>query len=428
MKKLIPFSFLLFMFTSATLSASSLSPDRVDDLLKNSTSADPLIADEAILELRTIGQTALDAFVEKFKPGLEKGTYQENRMLLDIMDRIAGQHDSYFSGLFWHTDLPSAIQTASESKKPILSLRLLGKLTDEYSCANSRLFRSLLYSNTEISSYLHDNYVLHWSSERPVPVVTIDYGDGRIMKTTLTGNSIHYIFTPAGTLVEAIPGLHSPDYFLSSLQRTDVFIADLINSGPDQQPAMIRLYHTGQLAGLRDLASKQQFPVAGRAVETRSVALLAERRTFSKMSIELPVMEKTGLVEASPETGSAEQILLVSEDNRYRAMSAELGAGGEIDLSSRRMAVAKNPIRFGSETELQKVLSKLSDRLCMETAKNETEIHGYIHLWFSNGEFADWEKVNDRIYSELFLTPQSDKWLGLYGEDVFTALDQDGIQ
>ena len=35
--------------------------------------------------------------------------------------------------------------------KPILSLRLLGKLTDEFSCANSRFFRTVLYPNAEVS-------------------------------------------------------------------------------------------------------------------------------------------------------------------------------------------------------------------------------------------------------------------------------------
>ena len=72
---------------------------------------------------------------------------------------------------------------------------MLGKLTDEFSCANSRFFRTSLYSNKEISNYLRDNFVLHWQSVRPVPRVTIDFGDGRKLERTLTGNSAHYVLT-----------------------------------------------------------------------------------------------------------------------------------------------------------------------------------------------------------------------------------------
>jgi hypothetical protein len=70
--------------------------------------------------------------------------------------------------------------------KPILSLRLLGKLTDEFSCANSRFFRTVLYPNDEVSAVLRDRFVLHWRSVRPVPTVTIDFGDGRKLERTLT--------------------------------------------------------------------------------------------------------------------------------------------------------------------------------------------------------------------------------------------------
>ena len=76
---------------------------------------------------------------------------------------------------------------------------MLGKLTDEFSCANSRFFRTALYANKEISDYLRDNFVLHWQSVRPVPRVTVDFGDGRKLERTITGNSAHYVLDAAGS-------------------------------------------------------------------------------------------------------------------------------------------------------------------------------------------------------------------------------------
>lgn len=95
--------------------------------------------------------------------------------------------------MYWYTDIEQAKAAARTSGKPILSLRLLGSLDQDLSCANSRFFRVALYPNVEISKLLQDPLILHWQSVRPVPKVTIDFGDGRKLERTITGNSIHYI-------------------------------------------------------------------------------------------------------------------------------------------------------------------------------------------------------------------------------------------
>src|SRR5207342_2855111 len=126
------------------------------------------------------------------------------------IDQIGGQRTCTVSRLYWFTDLEKAKAEATRTHKPILSLRMLGKLTEEFSCANSRFFRTALYSNKEISDYLRDNFVLHWQSVRPVPKVTIDFGDGRKLERTLTGNSAHYVLASDGTPLDVLPGLYSP--------------------------------------------------------------------------------------------------------------------------------------------------------------------------------------------------------------------------
>jgi hypothetical protein len=35
--------------------------------------------------------------------------------------------------------------------------------------------------------------------------------------------------------------------------------------------------------------------------------------------------------------------------------------------------------------------------------------------------------LNKRVYAELFLTPASDPWLGLYSPEVYTALQGGGL-
>jgi hypothetical protein len=38
------------------------------------------------------------------------------------------------------------------------------------------------------------------------------------------------------------------------------------------------------------------------------------------------------------------------------------------------------------------------------------------------------DRLNERVYAELFLTPSSDPWLGLAPRDAYSALDGDGIK
>ena len=129
------------------------------------------------------------------------------------LDRLCGQIHAHTTLLYWFTDLDAALAEARRTRRPILSLRLLGRLDEELSCANSRFFRRLLYPEPRINRLLRERFVLHWQTVRPVPKVTIDFGDGRRVQRTLTGNSLHVILDGHGRPIDALPGLFSPDVF-----------------------------------------------------------------------------------------------------------------------------------------------------------------------------------------------------------------------
>jgi hypothetical protein len=178
-------------------------------LAAQAMSNNPDQAKSAIDQLRAAGPAGLEALMAACSPYIvghrngisvfsgvdEKKTWPR---ITAALDAVAAQRDAYSSGLYWYTDLRAAQAAARASGKPILSLRLLGNLSDEYSCANSRFFRTVLYANTEVSKHLREHFILHWQSVRPVPVITIDFGDGRIIRRTITGNSIHYVLTADG--------------------------------------------------------------------------------------------------------------------------------------------------------------------------------------------------------------------------------------
>ena len=87
--------------------------------------------------------------------------------------------------------------------------------------------------------------MLHWQSVRPVPTVTIDFGDGRKLERTLTGNSIHYILDSQGRPIDALPGLYGPQAFLRADECRDVLqIAD--RQERSAKEFMLTMYYSQQ--------------------------------------------------------------------------------------------------------------------------------------------------------------------------------------
>lgn len=110
--------------------------------------------------------------------------------------------------------------------------------------------RTVLYANRELSDFLRDSYVLLWTSERPVPKVTIDFGDGRTMERTVTGNAVHYVLDTQGRPLDAIPGLYAPYEFTVLLARSYMLHRELANKPDAERDALLRVYHRTRVADL----------------------------------------------------------------------------------------------------------------------------------------------------------------------------------
>ncbi|HEY4222936.1 MAG TPA: hypothetical protein VGO62_16380 [Myxococcota bacterium] len=188
--------------------------------------------------------------------------------------------------LAWHEGLDAAVREATRRNVPIVSLRLLGRLDDELSCANSRFFRETLYVDARVQRSLA-GFVLHWRSVRPVPVVTIDFGDGRILTRTLTGNSAHLILDARGRPVDALPGLYTRDGFLAALSRArEIASSTAALEGPARTRALAS-FHASALTAARSppIASPQQ-PSAN-PFAARAAGAIAQ----TKMMVERPLLD-----------------------------------------------------------------------------------------------------------------------------------------
>ena len=399
----------------------------------------------AIATLRAQGSTGIQAFLKTYQEELQVNPYQAIaprwQRLSAALDAICQQRDCYASQLYWYTDLAQAKAAAKASGKPILSLRLLGRLDEDLSCANSRFFRIALYPNAEVAKVLRDRFILHWQSVRPVPKVTIDFGDGRKLQQTITGNSIHYILDADGKPIDALPGLYGPQAFLKQILQAEKAVKEYSQQAPQEREAFLKQYHRDRMAAIQtswtsdlsQLGISLPLPTQGKNQSTLSTPTAAQAApiAMSKMAIERPLLSS---ISRDPVL-ERKQALATATDNNLWAKIGELHhSDAQLDLNSQTLMRRKNPnayarfiLKSGADP-LERVLTNFERLIAVDSIRNEYLLHTQIHEWFLEGtNTANLDSLNERVYAQLFLTPSADPWLGLLSRDAYTAIENDGI-
>jgi hypothetical protein len=406
--------------------------------------------------LRAAGPAALDelfqlrgdlelATSDERDPGRSADLRHQIDRLNSIIDLVGRQRYCSRSRLYWYTDFEQAKEAAQSSGKPILSLRMLGRLDEDFSCANSRFFRTTLYANAEISQLLRENFVLHWQSVRPVPKVTIDFGDGRKLERTLTGNSIHYMLTPDGDVVEALPGLYGPKAFLRNISAGLELARRVAALPPAERQNALAAHHATEFVRINEswesdlarvrlappsLAAVSQPRLAPNSGAPQPPANAAVVIARPKGGVEWPLVRAALPLATSPAN--------LEDDRIWEAIAALHAEDAAIDDASRELIRSQNPTaaRAGLvaitkrkvEDPLLQMVRTFESSIAVDTVKNEYRLHRQIHQWLLDASYRPGiAELNERVYAELFLTPSSDPWLGLAPADIYTALPNGGV-
>lgn len=409
-------SFAGFLISVCLLMSSQSNADP-QSALAGIQSADPAMVQQSIAELRGKGAAGLTALLQQYDQ-------HPDPKLLPTIDAVAGQHDAVWSRLFWYTDLAEAETAAAAQNKPILYLRLMGKLTDEYSCANSRFFRTVLYSNRQVSSLLRDRFVLVWTSERPVPVVTIDYGDGRKLKRTLTGNSIHYVLDSSGEVIDALPGLFDP----VSFARIVSVAGDAARWGPSMRGQYLARADDQILRQWKqDISTVDPQLVLGDNQAKRSDghpdAARAMLLTASKRAVETPLLRAI-----SPQSAeSLDQSIDSVDASTWRKIANLHAPDARLDEQSIAIIRQQNPSAYSNAAALAQTVNQFQQTISEDSLRDNFQMRRKVLSWLRQSpQSIAVEDLNRRVYDELFLTPKSDPWLGLTPQGVYTALTDDG--
>ncbi len=415
---------LVALFSVMSVFAESKSKE---ELAEMAVSADSAVQSEAIKNLRTMGKDGLDALFQTYSAEIGKFSAtgevsDEWKRIAFALDSVAMQKDAYASNLFWFTDLEEAKKQSEKLNKPILSLRLLGNLNEEFSCANSRFFRAMLYSNTEVSKFLRENYVLHWKSVRPAPKVTIDFGDGRKIERTITGNSIHYILDENGEIIDALPGLYAPSDFLKYLTAAKDY--NTIDGLPLLQKEAARLRYRRKM--FNEIIGKRNQSVAAAKVSLTEPKNGTTAPEVAPRAVTKMISEASILNGISDDFSRFEPQINLDD---WRKLAKLYAGATKFDNASVSFIKRQNKQTGLTDAQFTSLLSNLVNYVALDTTRNDFLFHTKLYEMLNQqrAKPLELESFNSRVYAELFKTPDSDKWLGLYNTDVYTALDGNGI-
>lgn len=428
--------------------------DRLETMALQAISENKIEAQAAIAALRQAGPAGLEALIDAHRVEINRHLLMTEspstpawERISQALDAVGKQRNCYASQLYWYTDFEVAKAAAKASGKPILSLRLLGNLDEELSCANSRFFRTILYANADVSEFLRQRFVLHWKSVRPVPKVTIDFGDGRKMERTITGNSIHYVLDSEGGVVDALPGLYGPQAFLRVLKPAHVaaLLASDAGLSSDQQASMLSEYHSRQsgrlLAQWNQELTKLKVPVspsrlarlqAGSTPVSTSnppTARKAAPLAITKSKVEVSLLNFI--------TPDFEQLESATDQQAWKMLAELHCADAKLDERSlhfiRQQGTVACHLPDATDTSgtledrFQRTVQNFERFVALDTVRNEYLFHTKMYDWLQAGGGKNVDELNERVYAELFLTPSSDPWLGLLPTDTYTAIQNEGI-
>lgn len=401
-----------------------------------------------VVALRARGPAGLEALLARY----DHAAPAERAALAADVDAVAGQRYATISRLYWYTELDRAQAAAHALHRPILALRMLGDLRADLSCANSRLFRTTLYADAEVAAFLRAHFVLYWSTERPVPIVTIDYGDGRKLVRTTTGNSAHYVLDEHGRVLDVLPGLYAPSVFRRELAAS-LALADRVRGMTDAARLRATLaYHTAALAAAEHdwQRASDAIYIRGRRFlldpDDRAEALArAQDAALAKARIEVPDLQRIGLIRPDQVPGNDAAWSAVGQKvwgigdgappRRARGgggrPAARVPAPMVLDVTSRALISelhnAGPAAQRATPAELARVIARLEQHIVADTAHNQFVLRQAIRRHLIDTGNTDFAALNAWIYDAVFATPRTDPWLGLLPRSEFTGLPGDGV-
>jgi hypothetical protein len=125
-------------------------------------------------------------------------------------------------------------------------------------------------------------------------------------------------------------------------------------------------------------------------------------------------------------TRTSEALGKMIDETAWQKIAALHAADAVLD--SRSIALIKRQNSSLPAKEFAAMLQKFQASIALDTVRNQYLMRPKLYAWLAQDpNRTTLEKLNEKVYAELFLTPRSDAWLGLLDKDVYTGIDNGGV-
>jgi hypothetical protein len=269
----------------------------------------------------------------------------------------------------------------------------------------------VLLSDDDTAKWLSENFVLSWENVREPAKVTIDFGDGKVLKRTLAGNTAFYLTTSDGAVVDVFPGVYTPQDFKKLVTESLEGVAEAEALDAIARAEYVKSLHTGAFYQ----------------------AYLAEANTtMSKMYVESPILDAMRLAGPVPPAPRVETTTgkAVVEGPILRSLSLE---GRPVPIpdqeerlsfkgfASRLVDISKTPM--GSDEARRRISgnASLSDEqrqgqiVRLDSRTNVRYVRPAVHLMFRDAVkgLVRPQDLTRTVYLDLLHIDVDDPYLGL---------------
>jgi hypothetical protein len=238
----------------------------------------------------------------------------------------------------------------------------------------------VLFSRNDVAEFINANFEPVWEMVRPVPIVRLDFGDGRVITRTLHGNIATYVCTAEGQVLDVLPGIYTPAVYLDRLGQFLLLARYVDQTGPAQRADRLRSYHETQAKAL-----KANEPPARLGYNPQ--AFISKAAIERNLEIILSMGKAPGVITVPPAPEGADD---------------KVPLAGRDDLANWKLLVE-------------------------DTRLNETVRRRQIHERLASEPLASPDAVKKWLYKEVLHADLDDPYLGLgdalFGNYPFTKED-----
>lgn len=177
-----------------------------------------------------------------------------------------------------------------------------------------------MFSRKEIADFINQTFEPVWESVRAVPIVRVDFGNGRVITRTLHGNIATYVCDSGGRVLDVLPGIYEPRAYVDRLTQLQLLSRYVNAPGIGGREALLTSYHQRQ---------------AGYLTQGDAPARLiaAESADFSKIQV-----ERSTKILLMPPARAREQLTLAANLDRQaipRSAADELAEWSNLTADTR---------------------------------------------------------------------------------------------